>query len=92
VRHPSSRHDPFRLLLIACLPDLLQDDASALHVPSCKRWDLIWKVWAAEYLGLVPDAPAAVAQARGEDRITGLDQGRPTPTTASRKVERSGDL
>lgn len=69
-----------------------QDDASALHVPSCKRWDLIMKVWAAEYLGLVPDVSATSQSPRGEAGAGARKRGRPTATTGSKKVERSGDL
>jgi len=42
----------------------LQDDASALHIPTMRRWNLILRVFMCEYLNLRPeDSPLAVREA-----------------------------
>lgn len=43
------------------------------------------KVWTAEYLGLMPSSGEKAKRRRGEST-------RPTATTGSKRVERSGDL
>lgn len=36
-------------------PDDMQDDATALDIPTMRRWNLILRVFMSEYLGLRPD-------------------------------------
>jgi len=37
----------------------IEDDASAIHIPTLKRWNLIFRVFTAEYLRLKPsDRPS----------------------------------
>jgi len=47
----------------------LSDDASALHIPTMRRWNLILRVFMSEYLNLHPDdviRPSTVRKANGE--------------------------
>lgn len=70
----------------------IKDDASALHLPTIRRWDLIMRLWTAEYLGLQPDLTPtrAAARAEGVTEAEGGDELAPTATTEGHKVERSG--
>ncbi|KAG8862214.1 hypothetical protein FRC20_011301 [Serendipita sp. 405] len=45
----------------------LQDDASALDIPTMKRWNLIFRVFAAEYLRLNPSKQKAAKRSIKED-------------------------
>ncbi|CDZ98012.1 Glutaminyl cyclase [Phaffia rhodozyma] len=81
----------------------LADDATALHIPTMKRWDLVLRVFVAEYLGLQPDSRSATVT--GSSRTTSSREKKPEeksetvevePTTTAREranVERSaGEL
>lgn len=73
----------------------IKDDTSALHLPTIRRWDLIMRLWTAEYLGLQPDlSPTRAGRTDKRDDGAGgeaeTEMERPTATTDGRKVERSG--
>ncbi|KAF8326010.1 uncharacterized protein EI90DRAFT_2999506 [Cantharellus anzutake] len=47
----------------------LKDDASALHVPTMRKWNLVFRVFVAEYLGLHPDTARRFGPLRKEDLV-----------------------
>ncbi|KAG9053085.1 hypothetical protein FS842_008704 [Serendipita sp. 407] len=47
----------------------LQDDASALDIPTMKRWNLIFRVFATEYLRLNPSRQKAAKRSIKEDIV-----------------------
>jgi glutaminyl-peptide cyclotransferase len=59
--------NPLTLSYAVCLltPITLQDDASALDLPTMRRWNLILRVFVSEYLHLIPTPKMA----RSEDEL-----------------------
>lgn len=41
--------------LLSLISFLTQDDATALDIPTMRRWNLILRIFMSEYLGLLPD-------------------------------------
>jgi glutaminyl-peptide cyclotransferase len=59
---------------------IMQDDASALHLPTLRRWNLVLRVFFVQYLGLRPeDAGAGTAkQESGESGAAAVQEKRET--------------
>lgn len=49
-----------------------QDDASALHLPTLRRWNLIMRVFLVQYLGLHPEDGKNVRREEPEPGLVGF--------------------
>jgi len=90
---PSSLVKPIKSLTVSLSSpsSLFQDNPSALHLPTIRRWDLIMRIWTAEYLGLQPVELRPSSTRRELLQHEGVVEEGVEPTaTEGRRVERSG--
>ena len=48
---------------------IVQDDASAIHIPTLKRWNLIFRIFTVEYLKLKPSSITSQKRAVGDELV-----------------------
>lgn len=93
-----SHSNSFAPVISAPFPSVwhtLRDDASALDIPTMRRWEILLRMFMAEYLGLRPlpdSSPSARDTKRDEEAVAEEEEERPraTATEASRRVQKSG--